>query len=209
MNVIIVNDFAYVNGGASKVAIDTAKLLASRGHEVIFFSAVGPVAEELQSIENVKVLCLNQHDILHDHNRLRAVIQGIWNFKAAKAMGKVLDKMSPENTIIHIHTLQKAISSSIIPVIKKYGFKIIYHVHDYGLACPNLGFFDYKKQQICGKRALSLECIACNCDSRRYLHKLWRIFRQVVQIYVGEMPKNIDGFIFLNKFEKNVLEKYL
>lgn len=209
MNVIIVNDFAYVNGGAARVAIDTAKLLAARGHRVIFFAAVGPVAEELQNIENMKVICLNQYDILHDSNRLRAALQGIWNFKAAKAMRKILDKMSPKDTIIHIHALQKAISSSIIPIAKKYGFKIIYHVHDYGLACPNLGFFDYRRQQICTRRALSMGCIACNCDSRRYIHKLWRVFRQMVQIYIGGMPGNIDGFIFLNQFGRNVLEKYL
>lgn len=209
MNVIIVNDFAYVNGGTGKVAVDTAKLLAARGHSVIFFAAVGPVAEELQGIENMKVVCLNQHDILHDRNRLRAAIQGIWNFKAAKAMREILEKMSPKNTIIHIHSLQKAVSSSIIPVAKKAGFKIIYHVHDYGIACPNLGFFDYRKQEICKRRALSLECVVCNCDSRRYTHKLWRVLRQMVQIHIGGMPRNIDGFVFLNSFGKNILEKYL
>lgn len=209
MNVIIVNDFAYVNGGAAKVAIDTAKLLAARGHEVVFFAAVGPVAEALQGIKNLKIICLNQHDILHDSNRLRAAVQGIWNFKAAKAMKDILAKMSPKNTIIHIHALQKAISSSIIPVAKKAGFRIVYHVHDYGLACPNLGFFNYKTKQICSRRALSLECIACNCDSRSYTHKLWRVIRQMVQIYIGGMPRNIDGFVFLNSFGKNILEKYL
>lgn len=37
MNVIIVNDFAYVDGGASRIAVDTAKMMATYGHNVIFF----------------------------------------------------------------------------------------------------------------------------------------------------------------------------
>ena len=39
-NVVIVNDFNYTQGGASKVAIDTARLLSESGLKVYFFSAV-------------------------------------------------------------------------------------------------------------------------------------------------------------------------
>lgn len=124
LNVIIVNDYAYVNGGASMVALNTAILLAGRGHNVILFSAVGPIAEELKRVSNLTVCCLEQHDILGDPNRIRACIQGIWNLKSAKAMKEILGVLSPENTVIHIHTLQKAITSSIIPVINKKNLKL-------------------------------------------------------------------------------------
>ena len=36
-NVVIVNDFNYVQGGASKVAIDTAKILKEQGIKFSFF----------------------------------------------------------------------------------------------------------------------------------------------------------------------------
>ena len=69
MKVIVVNDFAFVNGGASQVAVTTAKLLAKKGHRVIFFSAVGPIGQELKEVQNLSVVCLNQKDILRDPNR--------------------------------------------------------------------------------------------------------------------------------------------
>ena len=47
MKILVFNDYAYVEGGAGKVAIESAKKLAERGHEVIFFSAVGPISKEL------------------------------------------------------------------------------------------------------------------------------------------------------------------
>ena len=45
--VIIVTDYAWVVGGASKVAMLSAIALAHRGYETYYFSAVGPVANEL------------------------------------------------------------------------------------------------------------------------------------------------------------------
>ena len=49
-NVVIINDFNYVQGGASKVAIDTAKLLKNEGIKVYFFSAVNKKEENIDGI---------------------------------------------------------------------------------------------------------------------------------------------------------------
>lgn len=209
LNVIIVNDFAHVNGGAGQVAIMTAKLLAENGHRVIFFASVGPVGQELENIQNLSVVCLNQKDILRDPNRLRAVFQGVWNLRAAKTFASVLSKCSTNDTIIHIHALSKSISSSIIPIAKHNGFRIVYHLHDYGIACPNLGFYDYQKGEICSRKAMSMSCVLHHCDSRSFLHKGWRVLRQFVQYYFGALPRNVDTMIYISAFSRRIIEPYL
>lgn len=209
LNVIIVNDFAHVNGGAGQVAIMTAKLLAGNGHRVIFFASVGPVGQELENVQNLSVVCLDQKDILRDPNRLRAVFQGVWNLRAAKAFALVLSECSTNDTIVHIHALSKSISSSIIPVAKHNGFRIAYHLHDYGIACPNLGFYDYQKGEICSRKAMSMSCVLHHCDSRSFLHKGWRVLRQFVQYHFGGLPKNIDMMIYISSFSRHILEPYL
>ena len=208
MTVVIVNDFAFVNGGAGQVAVTTAKLLAKKGHHVVFFSAVGPIGQELKDVKNLSVICLNQKDILRDPNRLRAVIQGVWNFRAAKAFSSLLSDCSPSDTLIHIHALSKSISSSIVPVAKRKGFRIIYHLHDYGIVCPNLGFYDYQKEEICSRKAMSISCIMHHCDSRSILHKGWRVLRQFVQYRFGGIPNDIDNIIYISEFSRRILEPY-
>jgi hypothetical protein len=47
MNVVIVNDLAYVNGGAGQVALSSARGLADRRHQVTLFSAVQSSAEPM------------------------------------------------------------------------------------------------------------------------------------------------------------------
>ena len=90
MKVIILNDFAYVNGGASQVAIDTAIMLAKRGFDTCLFTAVGPVDERLKCVENLRVVCLGQYDILNDPSRVRAMVQGIWNRTAEERLSQLL-----------------------------------------------------------------------------------------------------------------------
>lgn len=209
MNVIIVNDYAYVNGGASQIALRTAKNLACAGCDVYLFSAVGPVDESLKNIKRLNVICLNQYDILSNPSRLQAVVQGLWNKKASGAMSALLSSIKTNETIVHIHTLSKAISSSIIPIIKKFNVPILYHLHDYGVVCPNLGFYDYQKNRICTNKALGVKCLFCNCDKRSYPQKIWRVLRQVIQEYIGKIPKNIDCCICISKFSHNILSKYI
>lgn len=209
MNVIIVNDYAYINGGASQIALHTAKNLAYAGCDVYLFSAVGPVDESLKNIKRLNVICLHQSDILSNPSRLQAIVQGLWNKKASDAMYALLNSIKNNETIVHIHTLSKAISSSIIPIIKKFDIPILYHLHDYGIACPNLGFYDYQKNKICIYKALGRDCLFCDCDRRSYPQKIWRVLRQMTQKYIGKMPRNIDGFICISNFSYNILSKYL
>ena len=58
MTVVVLADFAFVNGGAGRIALDSAKGLARRGHDVILFTAVGPIAEDLRSVRGLTNVCL-------------------------------------------------------------------------------------------------------------------------------------------------------
>ena len=63
MTVVITADYAYVNGGAARIALESAKGLAARGHDVVLFTAVGPVAEDLSGVPHLRTICLDQEDV--------------------------------------------------------------------------------------------------------------------------------------------------
>ena len=176
LNLIIVNDFAHVNGGAAKVALHSAVGMAHKGWPVTVFSAVEPVMAELQG-PTVKLICTGQHQILTDPSRMRAARQGIWNRPAALRMGRLLDGCDRSRTIVHLHGWTKSLSASIIGETVKRGFSIVCTLHEYFIACPNGGFFNYRANEICRLRALSAACLATNCDKQGYAQKLWRVGR--------------------------------
>lgn len=201
LTVVIVNDFDYIQGGASKVAIDTAKLLYDNDINVIFFSAT-----HKENDYKFKQICTNQNECLKDG--IRGAFRGLYNIKAAKEFKKLLKTLDRNNTIIHVHGWTKSLSSSIFRIAKKQKFKIALTLHDYFTVCPNGGFFNYKKCEICKKKAMSFDCIKTNCDSRNYLFKIYRCIRQTIQNLNTKNLKNIDYFISISDFSVDKLKSY-
>lgn len=198
LTVVIVNDFDYVQGGASKVAIDTAKLLYEKDIDVIFFSST-----HKENNYMFKQITTNQKECLKDG--INGALRGLYNFKVAKELKKLLSTLDKDNTIIHVHGWTKSLSSSIFRIAFKMNFKVVLTLHDYFTACPNGGFFNYKKNKICKYKPLSIKCLMCNCDSRNYLFKIYRVFRQMVQNYNMKHLKNV---ITISDFSFDKLEKY-
>lgn len=205
-NVVIINDFDYIQGGASKVAIDTANLLSNE-YNIYFFSGDSKQTSTLK--ENVKRICTNQGEALKDRNRLRGMINGIYNFRAKRKLKKLLLTLDKNETIIHVHGWTKCLSSSIFDISWKLGFKLVLTMHDYFTACPNGGYFNYKTNEICCLEPLSWKCIKCNCDSRNYMFKLYRILRQFVQNKIVKLNDRLTDVISISDFSEKILKKTL
>lgn len=206
-NVVIVCDYGYIEGGAARIAHETAITLCNDGLDVTFFCSVGPVSDNLKN-SGVNIVCLNQDDILNEKNRINGVLRGINNKMAKYKFAELLDGLNNKNTIIHIHTWTKGISSSIFKVAEKKKFKVVLTVHDYFLICPNGGLFNYQKSKICHLKPMSLKCIMCNCDARSYPQKLFRVIRQRRQNTNIRHCNNVS-YIFISEFSKHeFLKRY-
>jgi glycosyltransferase involved in cell wall biosynthesis len=206
IRIVVINDHAHVNGGASRIALTSAYGLAERGFPVYLVTAVAPILDRLDRVE---VICTGQEEILRDPNRLRAAAQGWWNPTASRRIGELLDTLDPSRTVVHLHTWTKALSSSVVRAAVRRGFRIVCTLHDYFTACPNGGFFDYPVDRICRRIPLSAECVLRDCDVRNYGHKLWRVGRQIVQRRLGGIPGGISGFIAYSRLCRDVLAPLL
>ncbi len=206
--VIVVNDFAHGEGGASHVAISSAIGLASRGHEVTYLTAVGPIAPELCA-GGVRVLTTDQQAIASDASRLRALRQGLWNPAAGRLLSSCLDEARGKRTIVHLHGWTKALSSIVVRTVVRRNIPIVCTLNDYFTACPNGGFFDYPRGEVCTRAPLGVSCLATQCDKRGYAQKLWRVARQTVQRQWGLIPRGIRHYIAVSEFSVRVLRPFL
>ncbi len=209
LKILILSDYAYAKGGAEKVAITTATGFAEKGHEVKYFSAVGPACKQLMNSKIREVICLGQKDILDNPNKINALLSGIYNWKAVKRLKILFKAWVPD--IVHIHSLSKALSWAVINIIHSYNIPIIYTLHDYGLVCPNMGLYNFKAGKNCDlyKPNDRFKCLMTNCDKRNYAQKLWRWVRFMINIYVFKVAKKIDGFIAVSNFIGNLIKNNL
>lgn len=206
--VLIVSDFADVTGGQAKVAIDSARLLADAGLRVHFFAACGPVSDRLDH-PAIDVTCLNRQTILDDPNRLRAMASGIWNRAAATALRAVAARFDPRETVLHCHGYAKALSPAIGPVLAGGPLRSVFTLHEYFLACPNGGFFNYRTNRICTLSPLGPRCLTTNCDARRAAHKAWRVARAAVARGPGRLPRGLRDVICISDTQARAMAGHL
>jgi glycosyltransferase involved in cell wall biosynthesis len=207
-NVIVLTDHGYINGGIAKVAIDSAVGLADRGIRVLFFCACGPPDQRLQH-KNIEVLCLEQKDILDEPSRLTALSRGLWNRPAARRLRSAMSEFSPHDTVIHCHGVAKALSASVGPEIFQSKLPHIFSMHEYFLACPNGGFFDYQAQSICRRKPLGMRCLTRHCDARKRSHKIWRVARQAILHSLGQLPRGLRHIIYISQTQLRAMQPYL
>ncbi|MBO9448940.1 glycosyltransferase family 4 protein [Tropicibacter sp. R16_0] len=207
-NVLIVGDFADVNGGQAKVAIDSARLLADAGVQVAFFAASGDPDPKLTH-DNIRTVCLNQHTLADNPSRLNAMTTGLWNRMALHVLRTEAAQLDPANSVIHCHGWAKALSPSVGRVLASGPLRVLYTMHEYFLACPNGGFYDYRRQEICTRRPLSAACLSVNCDARHVSHKVWRVARSAIARGPGLMPRGLTDVAYISKTQLQAMQPSL
>lgn len=206
-SIIVLNDHGWISGGQAKIAIESALQLRGRGLDVCFIAGVGPIDNRLIEA-GVECHTVGSADILSDPNRLRAAARGIWNAKAARVLAHCVAARDANATIIHVHGWAKSLSPSIGPVVTGSKAAHVYTLHEYFLACPNGGFYDYRSGEICRRRALGIDCLTTRCDSRSDRHKMWRVARQAVLWTAGRMPSGLREFIYLAPEQLEIMRPY-
>ncbi len=207
MNIIIANDYAAVNGGSAQVAVVSALALAESGHNVYFVFSSGEPAKELIH-EKITLINLEQHDLLSNPSKINAAIIGIWNNDIEGKTSALLEKFSPADTIVHIHSWVKSLSNSFLATVLNSRIPHVITLHDYFSICPNGGLFNFKSKQICTLKPMSAKCLSSNCDVRNYSQKLWRYSRQLVTSQIG-IPSKVCNYIYVSEFSKSILLPYL
>jgi len=207
--VVIVLDYGDVRGGLEKVAVESALGLKKQGMEVVFFCGVSPVDTRL-SDAGIEVVCLDLNAISTTRSKLfQAQRLGLWNVDVAKALDRTI-RSTPNisETVVHVHSWTKSLSSAIGPVVTAPDIRHVFTMHEYFFACPNGGFFDYQRNEICHRDPMSLSCISTNCDSRHASHKAYRLVRHTVQRQFGKLPKYVRNIIYISALQHKVMRPH-
>ena len=207
--VILLSDFAHCNGGAAVVALHTARQMAAAGVPVTVLSAIGPIEPTLRETPNLSILCLEQEEIVRNPRRMQAFLRGVRNVPALRALRALLARKDPARTVVHAHQWSKALSPAVLAETMDRGFRLAVTLHDFFITCPNGGFFVYPQLELCRRAPLSLSCLACRCDRRSELHKIWRSARTWAQNGWWQVSRRVDQFIGVSEFSAEILRRHL
>jgi len=148
-------------GGAEKSVSLLAEAMVRAGNRVVCVCLHGGNSELKEAVNGVDVIRLPLDNIYWPYEaqkkpsqikRLLWHVFDMWNFKAAKRVGKILDDVQPD--VIHTNNLT-GFSVSIWHEAKRRGIPIVHTLRDYSLACSRAALF--RNNKICEQR-----CFDCS-----------------------------------------------
>ncbi|MCC8062570.1 MAG: glycosyltransferase family 4 protein [Rikenellaceae bacterium] len=189
MKILIVHNRYSRAGGEEGVVAFQRKLLESRGHTVIMYE------RSYDEIRNWRF------------GRLASLFSALYNRKSVREIRELVQKERPDVAIVH--NLFPVISPAVLPVLKKAGVRVLMTLHNYRLVCPT-GIF-YTGGRICERcgRCAGREwnCLTHKCEGSwagnfgYALRGWWSRVR-------GYYSRNVDRFLALSDFQRNILSRY-
>lgn len=206
-NIIVVNDYDFVQGGASLVAITMANVFEKNGYNVYFFCGVSNPQKSTLN-KNVKVISCRKKDFLNSKRSLSNFFSGLFSFANKNKFLQNFRHLSFNDTVVFIHGRTKALGPSFIEASWKLKFKNILTLHDYFSICSNGGLFNYKTCKVCPLNSNNIKCLLVNCDSRNFLFKIYRQIRYFIQDKILHFRSKIYAIITISKTSEKLLAKY-
>ena len=173
--IVVINDLAYPKGGASLLAIQSARALAARGLPVTMLSGDDGPGAQADGVDHV---FLGQQRLL-ESGSAQAMIRGVHNSDAGAMVRRWIAENDTPGTVYHLHGWSQILSPAIFRALNAVWERLVMSAHDLFLTCPNGAMYDFRQARPCARKPLSLSCIAANCDRRSYAHKLWRLGRHL------------------------------
>jgi glycosyltransferase involved in cell wall biosynthesis len=177
--IVVINDLSHPMGGASALAVGSARRLAERGLRVAMLA--GDEADPALAASGIAVTALGQARLL---GRAGALLDGLWNRAAARMVRQWIAANDTPGTVYHLHGWSQILSPSVFAALAPVRARLVISAHDFFLACPNGAFTQFATGAPCPHTALSRACLGTACDRRGPAHKAWRVVRHGVQRWV-------------------------
>lgn len=195
MNILQVNKFFFVSGGAARYFFEVSRLLANHEHRVAYFSTYQP---ENKKTEWDKYFA--KHDLI-------GIATGLfYSIEAKKKIISLLNDYSPD--IAHLHSIYHHLSPSVILELKRRRIPIVQTIHDYHLIAPNRSLFH--NGEICEitKPDNFYKAIPHKCIKDSYLASFLEVMEKYFQYYAGWERNLVDLFIAPSLFMRDKLVEF-
>jgi glycosyltransferase involved in cell wall biosynthesis len=210
MKILFINKFFFHNGGSETVFFQERDFVMRQGHEVLDFSMEHPRNYDSRFAEyfvpNVDYhRDVGKGTVKSLFESVRKGFEFVHNGRALRRLEALIRKEKPD--IAHLHNIYHQLTPSIIPLLRRFGVKVVLSLHDYKLLCP--AYLMINNDRVCNKckgkhfwRATFHRCAegsyarSALLSFEAYWHKLFRSY------------ESVDLFVSPSRFLANLLSKY-
>lgn len=196
MKILQINNNCYRKSGTDSVYLNTIDLLRSHDHEVMTFS--------FQDENNVSEI---YDKYFVRKNFLNKSFGKFYSISAKSNIERLIKDTKPD--IAHFHNIIGGLSSSILPVLKKYNIPTVATFHGFKYLCPAYVFIN-GKGEICEECKVGkyYKCIKNNCAPEGLVKSTALAIESYLRDSFFPFNKYIDKYIFLSKFFLNKYSEF-
>lgn len=176
--IVIINDQSKALGGATSLALLSARGFAAAGHDVVYLT--GDSGEQAELPANVEIIALNGKPLLQ-MSLAERMAKGLYNSEAHDLVQRTVRQFDAPGTVFHLHGWAQILSPAALAALAPVQDRLLIHAHDFFHACPNGTFFDFDKGTICNLKPLGVNCLTTACDKRNFAHKAFRVSRMLLK----------------------------
>jgi glycosyltransferase involved in cell wall biosynthesis len=191
--VVIVNDRSEALGGATSLALLSARLLHAAGLRVVYVTGDG--GDKCDLPEGIRLVCLGGRSMLEQAFPQR-VFDGLHNAAAFRLIRQAIAEHDSPTTVYHLHGWAQTLSPAAFEALAPVAHRMVVSAHDFSLVCPNGSYFNFQTEQVCGLTPLGPACLGTHCDKRNRVDKAFRVLRIIRRRILMNLSKT-DALIAL------------
>jgi len=133
MNIVFVNNYAYLRGGSERVMFDEMRLLATHGISTSLFSRQHPENNNWPTAPDLPTHL--EYDTPGLFNKIYAAKELIYSNTVASSLRKHIAHEQPD--LIHGHNIYGRLTTAALDAAHDLGTPSVMTLHDYKLICPS------------------------------------------------------------------------
>jgi glycosyltransferase involved in cell wall biosynthesis len=184
MKCLLVHNFYQQPGGEDQVFTDEARLLESRGHQVLRYT-------------------VHNDDVAH-MGRLRLAARTLWNRQQYRQLRDLMLRERPD--IVHFHNTFPLISPAAYYAARSAGVPVVQTLHNFRLVCPNaLLLRDRRPCDLCLGRRVAWPSIVHRCYRQDRAATAVTAAMLTTHHALGTWRQAVDVYIALSQFSRDRL----
>lgn len=202
MKILQINNYHYLKGGSERVYFETSRLLEENGHKVIHFSV-----NDKEALESPCKGYFIEPSNYFGRNFIQNnfIYKFIYSKEARYKLEDLIKREKPD--IAHLHIFYGRLTSSILPVLKRYNVPVVMTIHEYKMLCPMYTFLN-DEGKICEKCATGnyYHCVVRKCNRSNVTYSSISALECYIRDKYFPYERYIDKFIMVSKF---LMDKHL
>ncbi|MGV8079851.1 MAG: glycosyltransferase family 4 protein [Syntrophales bacterium] len=137
MNILFLNNYHYIRGGAERVFFGEMDMMKRRGHAVAGFARRHSL-DIPSEYDHFFPPDIRTDRIGLSWETVRTATEMFYSLRAKDGLRKLIEEFRPD--IAHVHNMHGRLTASVLNLLAENAIPVVMTLHDYKLACPNYQF---------------------------------------------------------------------